>query len=814
MKKITLLFCFFSLVIYSQENEQELVANFINSQTIFNNANQEKFFMHTNKSLYFSGEKIWYKIYVVNDVTGVPNYKTSNLHVNIYNDKKELIKSDLVFVEKGMVNGFIGLDASYNTGTYYIALGTVYGLNFNSTYIKEIEVVNVTEKQPGFNENKITVKNSVPEDEVSILQLEIVPESNILLGRAYNTVYVKAVLNGKPIQVSASIVEQESQMVKARLQTNNHGVGAVELPCYIGKSYVLKTIVNNTEYIKSLPLVSEKGFVIHYDYKSTTDKEVVFKIVTNTETNKEYVSGEGLYAVVHRNGVLKSVIPIVIDAEYNNYALKIEKEGLFNGVNTFTVFNNKNKQLVSRNFFFNKKKDISLSIEKAKETKDSIQLKINLLNKYIKANASISVLTDQTKMYNSRSNIKAEYLIKPYVELSKEDAKAILSHATSLKDKDILLQISKGFKEDVIIQQANNISIKPENGLVISGLVNTSLNNLNGCKVLLTSKENNIVLFKELKGEKTFAFTNLLLVHPSQYKLALLNSAGVIQDAKFTINPITTKYKADSILKYNVNQEKNIHFNVEDSIYVNRGEEQLEEIMLFAKKENKKITSLDSIGYVNNPKELGNGFTETTKKNPIQCKGCTIFEYLDQIPNIETRKTSEISPSTVVFTNRGINTFLGSNQAYVLIDGAPLNSDLSVLNDLYVEDVEYVRLNRSGAGYGIRGASGVVEIKLKKKKAKVVNAKDTRATTSQTAFGFKINNTPFQYKPLQFSSSRAKMYYDTVDWVPEFTIMPNKDNFITVAKEGNEGLKIIINGLNEEGDMLYKEVNVYSNTIN
>mgnify|MGYP001059220832 CR=1 FL=1 len=823
MKKITLFFFFFVLIVSAQENLQELATGYIDSQENFSTEiSQEKFFMHTNKSLYFSGEKIWYKVYVVSDIDNTPNYQTTNLHVNVYNSKKELVESSLVFVENGKVNGFIDLDRSYETGTYYIALSTVYSSNFNSKYVKQLEVVNLKESQPDFREANLVTEKIIQEDAAANLEVTFFPESNVFLNRAYNTMYFKATFNGNPIQIEGSIINVNFNSEVKKVSTNKEGLGAVTFPYYPDKKYALKTIINGKLYLKPLPIAVDKGFVIHYDDKNTSSKEVAFTVSTNNETNKDYEDGEIIYAVINRKGALKSVTPIILESKFNSYALKIEKEGLFDGVNTLTIFNYKNEQIANRNFFFNKNKEVLLSVEKGKETKDSIQLKIKTLNKYIKTSSSISVLTEETKMYNNNSNARTDFLLSPYVELHTIDPNWILNTSSSLQEKDMVLQINAKFKKESPLIKSQKLVVKAENGLSIKGVVNTKFKNLNGFKVLLTSKENNIVLFEKLEGKKTFAFNNLLLLYPSVYKLALLNPSGVIQDATFDISPITTSFKTENVLKYEAKKTESVYYKVKNTydsaIFLDNGVEQLGEVSIIGKKRKKrKITSLDSIGYVNAPKELGNGFSETLKRDPFLCKGCTIFEYLDQIPNIRTSLAFDdlgLLVYDVVFTSRGRNTFFGSNQALVILDGFPLANDLSTLNDLRVDDVEFIKINRSGAGYGIRGASGVIDIKLKKIGDRSSGVTNVLTTTSQTNFGFKRNTASFQYMPLQFSSSRAKMYYDTVDWIPEFTIMPNKDNFIMVAKEGNESLKIIINGLNEEGDLLYKEVNVNSRTIN
>ena len=52
---------------------------------------------------------------------------------------------------------------------------------------------------------------------------------------------------------------------------------------------------------------------------------------------------------------------------------------------------------------------------------------------------------------------------------------------------------------------------------------------------MLSSEENDILLIDTIGKSNTFSFNNLILKHPSKYKLALLNSTGEIIKTGFRI---------------------------------------------------------------------------------------------------------------------------------------------------------------------------------------------------------------------------------------------------------------------------------------
>src|SRR5690606_15585721 len=246
----------------------------------------------------------------------------------------------------------------------------------------------------------------------------------------------------------------------------------------------------------------------------------------------------------------------------------------------------------------------------------------------------------------------------------------------------------------------------------ISGNVSTNMPNLYGYNVLLTSKENGLALMSPVEKDKKFYFNNLLLYHPTRFELALLGPTGRMVDANFEVEDQKLNYPLDSIFdvkqKIVIKDKKDTVNSIDvdnQSNFVYEGE-RLNEVLIFGKKRKEVVVDdFPDFGIINEPGELGNGFTRRKTKDRIECMGCTLFEYLDQFSELKTlRKYPD--GFHLYFKSRGFNTLFGSIDALLIVNGVP--SSLSVMADIMADDVKSVKLNRSGAGYGFQGSNGVI----------------------------------------------------------------------------------------------------------
>ncbi|HLV38964.1 hypothetical protein [Xanthomarina sp.] len=792
--------CFICSLGFSQDDLIKEATNFLESNKVFKNHPKEKFFLHTNKTTYFAGEHIMYKAYVVDDFTNVPSSNTTNLHFSIYDYNGKLIRHQLIFVENGLVNGSVELEKDLKSGSYYLVLDTNYNASFDRKNISQIQVLNLLDK------NIITVAEKELVDDIQIeeskgVQVEFYPESNVLLSRANNNLYYKISLNEMPFEAKGELVKSFNDEVVGEFSSNKRGLGFVNFDYYPDREYYFKIRHNQNTYKINIPIAQKEGFIIHHDFSKPISKEISFTVRINNDTAGKN-DNETILAVIHRDNVCKSVIPFKIDKDVNNYLLSINSESLYNGVNVISLFNKQNEALSSRYFFYDKKKNIELSIEKFNETKDSLTLDLKMLNSYIMANTSVSILPKENIVNNNSQTIYKAFLISPYVSITSNS----LEFDLALQTANLVSDVSEASKN---VQLRN-----AENGISISGEVKTNITNLSGYSVLLTSKENGFALLSDIENNK-FVFNNLLLYHPSKYELALLNSVNMMVDADFQVEEQKLDFPADSILDLTQVALKhepivaNSQYN-----FVIEGEE-LNEVVLTGKKRKEEVVNeFPDFGIIDEPGELGNGFTRRKTKDKIECNGCTLFDYLDQFSELKTlRKYPD--GFHVYFKSRGFNTVYGSIDALLIVNGIP--SSLSVMADIMADDVKAVKLNRSGAGYGFQGSNGVILVELKKVEDYLDtdlnegNPKDLKLFSTNTTFGFTKSNDIIEADNLIFNSQNSREKYSIIDWIPNFTLKPNSSNLIKIPKESYTALKLIINGINDQGDMVSEEVNISFN---
>ena len=128
MKKILLfLLLFFHTTLYSQSISE--VKSYIIDQ--FTSFPQEKIYIHTDKAAYVSGEKIWYRVYLVNAALHIANIAPSRyVYVDLIDPMGKIIsKAMLRPDEEDCYHNCIQLDGNLPEGYYMIRAYTRFMLN-------------------------------------------------------------------------------------------------------------------------------------------------------------------------------------------------------------------------------------------------------------------------------------------------------------------------------------------------------------------------------------------------------------------------------------------------------------------------------------------------------------------------------------------------------------------------------------------------------------------------------------------------------------------------------------------------------------
>ncbi|CAM1339567.1 hypothetical protein [Tenacibaculum aestuarii] len=790
MKKI--LFILIPIVSSFSQNKNDSI-NFTGNLH-YNNIKQEKFFIHTNKTIYFAGEEVWWKAYIVSDFNNNPTTNTSNLHLNFYDNKKKLISSNLFFCKEGKAHGTINTSKKLTSGTYYIQPDTQWNKNFHKPYLLPITIINLKENN--------TFIDTFPNQKK--LRINLYPESGGVLEGFRNTFFCDLKKGNQFLpNTYVSIMDDTTNKKITNFKTNKFGLGKFSL--FYKSQHTYSAIINeggNKRKIRIF-LGKDSAIIIKKQTKLETIDSQTFLVLMSKNEVLRY-NNKKIYALIHRNNKLLYTLPFNVKKNANKYLLKFNKNDLFYGTNTLTLFNDKNQVIAKRNFFIRNKDNINFEIKTTKTTKDSIILNIKLKNYNKKTNVSISVLPKNTLLNKNHSNIFSDFLFNPYV-----DYRIPLIRNLSNSDLDLLLQ-TKPLKKS----KSNFDLIKPfysfEEGISIKGSINTPIKA--GYKILLSSKANNILKITSINKDSSFEFKNLVMQNSSNYKLAVLNKKGAIIKAGIYASKSNLKYtpsdlllapskKNDILIKMLKETNKHVNNNIllpESKFDLDN--EVLDEVTVNGKIREKDVTPL----YPNMPNQLGNGFTRKLKFDEHQKLNMTLIQFINNQVGI---KATEYPLGAKIAIQRGPNTFFGedSRNALVIIDGTPSSAD--ALSHIPLSQIASIKVNSSGAGYGMRGAGGVVLIDFKRKNETTNTTTNKNFFESEIDFGFTESKSSFTSTPLIFKkNTQSKLFFEALDWIPNLNLLPNKVHKISIHKGEHNSITLFINGMSDSGQLLYDEI--------
>lgn len=105
---------------------------------------QEKVYLHTDKSAYVAGEKIWFRAYRTDATTHIPDVYSKYVYVELFNDRNELVERLKVMEQDGCFHGSFPLDPYLPSGRYMLRAYTYWMQNFDDGFYfsKEIRIEN------------------------------------------------------------------------------------------------------------------------------------------------------------------------------------------------------------------------------------------------------------------------------------------------------------------------------------------------------------------------------------------------------------------------------------------------------------------------------------------------------------------------------------------------------------------------------------------------------------------------------------------------------------------------------------------------
>lgn len=701
-KSLLLCLLFLTTCLFSQTKQENEVYRFVEQNPYLKKDGQELFFLHTNKTLYFSGEKVWFSAYILDAQKEIPAVKTKNLHINLYDTNFKLIAQKLYYVNNGKATGQFALSGKLSSGKYYLQLDTNWNRNFGKGTPTEIEIVNL--------------------------------EQDLEEGSEMNS----SIYAGEP-KVKVNKVKHEF-LIQRSLNTPNSGS---------------------------------------------------FKIRTTENIVKKY-NGNTLFVVLHKNGHLKSCAQLNVSNK-KSYTVNFNEEYFLNGTNTITLFDTNNAILAEKHFWnFTTTKE-KLQIENKIIKEDTLFVHLKLPKHFTAPSLSVSVLNAETELNTNQKNILSSFIDVDFSKMNTSKQKDTL-----LNDRKTKLSFSnasylKGYKR--------------EKGITLKGKVNYKKENIKGFKIGLSSQENEIFLVNPLNKNRSFEFNNLYLKHPTKYKLTLLNKKGEDVAASFYMYNNLLAYKSDSLItvektffKTKSTQQdlfkNNIRFNKNED-YVELKEVVIKSFVNKEKKMRKKYKNL-----------IGAAFSNFYIPDENLGIGTDIFFYLGNIPGLRI-SYPPLSSSPLLFSTRGPRSLSGSQLVNVKLDGVFLGDDLLALTGLLTSDFEVIMVNLNGAGEGIRGSNGVVNLILRTDAEYVRKNNPTKAIIKETTGGYEISLKKYTKSNIKFNDTKLEQAYGAITWFGNVKIdATNKAILKIPVSKKHKNITLEVNGFDKNGNLIHQKINI------
>lgn len=769
MKKLLPLFL---LLFYSVITAQSIEKNeaILNAFDTYSELPREVVFVHVNKAVFIKGENIGFKAYVLDKDTKKRSLETKNLYFTISDEKERLLKKQLIRIENGIGNGTIAIDSLFTTGTYTLKAYTNWMRNFS---------------EPNYFEQTISIIDPEKTKEVKPALQELNVDAQFLPESGHALVGIDAVFGviikdekgfGYPF-VEGKITDTSGKPV-ASFKVNSYGIGRFAFIPQENTKYFGEFTINNTNYRIPVTLIKKQG--ITCTIQDLRDKIGV--ILTSKFANASQVN-DPFMLTIHNGDSIKA---LDISFRESSKIIKVfPKTDLFPGVNVFTLFDANGVPVLERLYFnFEGVKIHEITPPSQKITNDSITLDFSVkgIDPVYWNSLSISVLPETTETYKAHHNLPSYGLLNPYVKGPIENAFYYFTNITPRKKYELdNLLITQGWSS----YEWNTVLNKPPKYLYdfekgISYIVTPNQRSSN--RFFIFPNQNHE--FEEItiaEGQKEILKDNFFPLDDEKLGVAEIGKSGGLVQAK-----IFVRFKPTFVPPFQVNQlavlgPKTSRI-LEETTVPSIGFEgfyklqMLDEVVLLEERIGDRIEKIRN-------KTVGN--VDFFKENDFR-RNQFLSTYL-------STRGYAIDESNGVFTIRSRNpNSLNNATPLIYLDGVLL-TDFNILYRYSLEIIDYIEVNSSGVGGGIRGGGGIIKIVTDPLKRN--QSQGDRSLTSYP-IPLTFSSKKRFYNPM-YNSYTGSFYgtYGAVDWHPDIRIDTEGNGTFTFYNYGLPKVKLFIEGI-------------------
>lgn len=736
---------------------------------------RENIYLHLNKSTYLSNEIIWFKGYITEKKESKLNFETTNVYISLLDENNLEITNQLFYAANGVVIGQIKINESLPSGKYYIHIYTNYMNNFseNESTLQPLTIINIADKIiEDTNKNNLepTVFTSY--------------EGGKLLINSDNTVgvYIEDCY-GKGLKVNDIKLKNSKGDIINSFATNSEGYGKFDLLNTKLEFYTLELDYNGTTITKKIDFPVVEGINISA-VNYIDDTKLLLTVKTNEESLKKYKNKN--YSIIIQKNDRGNTVDFTLDSTKKEFVLN--QSILSNGINCIRIIDEDLKSISERIIYYSPTQN-KISITSIK-SKDSIKI-VGKINNRI-GNFSISTLPKGASFSNTNS-IFTQLVFRNNCSINKLNTEYYFENYNKRKKYELdllLLHSESNYKWASMLNNIPKETYPFDVGLNIEGKVNQ---NVSGKEKLRLFSINGINETTTLNDKNEFEFKNILAIDSSNFHFSLLKKDEKLQSLNIysrVVNNNRKFYKKNELIKSICLTEKFVKNDFDTNLD-------------FPKIEN--VTILKDIQVIEVKKdklEREREYSNAMSKG-YKIKDSEITSYRDVLSFIASHGYDvSREGGNVTIISRITKSILGSRTPAVFLDNSPV-VDFTYLINLQLIDIDEIYINKHGYGMGGDGSNGSIRIYTKKTSGIKQNANMVKSKTLNIKGGFQPLMNFENQKYTDYKSDSFKKY-GTIDWEPNIYTNENGEFEVTIPHLNQEEILINIQGIDNLGEVYYK----------
>ena len=783
---------------------------------------QEKIHLHTDRTMYIPGEKIWFKAYLVDALSHQGQMLSQYVYVELINSSDSLVHRVMVNCDDyGLFHGHLFLSELMPEGDYTLQAYTRYMENQDDDYFfkKNIRIENL----------KATPQQAKRQPKTNF-DVSFFPEGGYLTEGAFCRVAFKALnQQGGSEYITGEVVDNAGNLI-SEVTTVHAGMGSFIIIPQSGETYFLKC-KNSSGQEKRFPLPpAQKTFSLSAYHRNNQHLLQLKKSPDMPETP--------LYLLVHCRGVMlyfdiwdnskevisfsnellpSGVIQVVLFSGNGETPASLPALSSGNGEVPASPQSLFNEQLspISERLIFNKIDDqaiLSVSSDKPYyQKRDKIATDIRLTDAEgvpLAGNVSVAVTDDQDIAIDTLQTITANLLLSSELKGTIESPGYYLQNHPEAEMALDLLMMTHGWRRYALAETIKGNYQLPQTGYEaykeLSGTVKSLLlgRPVANAEVLILSSNGD---FGQTETDAAGAF-RLFFHYPDsvQFMVQAKNQKGktgvelVLNDEQF----LKPKHAPVSVLTSFAGKEKENQPSDTDFLKKAEQRSQYDDDMKLIRLSEVTVTA-----------------RKIDKRDEVRMKNWTALGSDETIYSEEIEKRNPQYVSQMLWGVAGVN--VGSNGAIsirggglpiVLIDGIPMDwpDQLMSMNDsplemLSVHDIESIDIFKGpgAAIFGARGGNGAISITTKRGENRPgISAPNFKSLAplgyqQPVAFYAPIYDTP-EAKNLSNPDYRTTIY-----WKPDVIVADDgKASFDFYASDFPTTYSVVIEGLSDDGKII------------